>query len=122
METFGSFVIKIKQYIQSKGDQFILFIKGDYGLGCPPFVSKCNFNSSVAANVRISCVSIVGFERIEIFKSVSRDSAVGVYVENSSDLFIGEAIEKMEIFGRKIKKISKDDKSSCSSFYIELEI
>ena len=68
METFDSYVLKAKQYIQSKGDHFIVFIKGDYGLGCPPYVGKCNFNGSVAANVRISCVSIVGFERIEIYK------------------------------------------------------
>lgn len=122
METFDSFLITIKQYIQSKGDQFIIFLKGDYGLGCPPFVGKCDFNSSVAANVRISCVSIVGFERIVIYKSISRDSVVGVYIENASDSFWGDIIETKAIFGRKIKNISPDEKSSDSSYYVELVI
>ena len=45
---FDSYLAKIKTHLESHG-VYIMFLEGDYNLGCPPF--GCNFEESVQATI-----------------------------------------------------------------------
>ena len=62
---FDSYLAKIKTHLESHG-VYIMFLEGDYNLGCPPF--GCNFEESVQATIPPSQVPRVGFERIIIWE------------------------------------------------------
>lgn len=100
---FDSYLEKIKTHLESHG-VYIMFLEGDYNLGCPPF--GCNFEESVQATIPPSQVSRVGYERIIIYRS-HIGWVAGVCLENISEWKYASLQERRMFYGIVILSIEK---------------
>lgn len=101
---FDSYLEKIKTHLESHG-VYIMFLEGDYHLGCPPFA--CNFEESVHATIPPSQVSRVGYERIIIYKS-HIGLVAGVCLENISEWKYASLQEHRMFYGILVLSIEKE--------------
>ena len=101
---FDSYLEKIKTHLESHG-VYIMFLEGDYNLGCPPF--GCNFEESVQAAIPPSQVSRVGYKRIIIYKSYIGWVA-GVCLENIDEAMYVSLQERRMFYGILILSIEKE--------------
>ena len=100
---FDSYLKKIKTHLESNG-VYLMFLEGDYNLGCPPF--GCNFEESVQATISPHQVTLVGYERIIIYKSYTGWVA-GVCLENISEWKYASLQERRMFYGIMILSIEK---------------
>ena len=106
--TFDSYLNRIISTLRGKHGVYAMFIQGDNGLGCPPFMGECDFDGSTQAFIPDYNIGNVGYKGIIVYKDSFDDSPVGACLEQVSMNFMSSIEASGELYGMPIEYTDLD--------------